>query len=53
MYALAKPGLRIHGTNLTLRDLLLLIKSGGYNLEVTQPKAKALVAHLSFDTSGD
>ena len=53
MYAFSKPGLRIHGEHLTVRNLLLLIKSEGHNLEVTRPKAKALVAQFSSGTTGD
>ena len=47
LYALAKPGMRISGKSMSMRDLSCLIKSEGYNLEATQPKARALVAHFS------
>jgi hypothetical protein len=53
MFSLANPELRIHGADLTVRNLLLLIKSEGHNLEVLQPKTRAQVAHFSSGTTGD
>jgi hypothetical protein len=46
MYDPAKPGMRICGRSMILRDLSSLIKHEGYNLELTQPKVKALVTSL-------